>query len=343
VIEPARRFEAALAASWPPADRLAVPVVLAVSGGADSVALLRGMVSLREQAGPATDQSALIVAHLNHGLRGADAEEDARFVADLAARLGLPVEIGRADTAALADAEGDGLEAAARQARYRFCLEVAQRHSARYVATGHTADDQAETILLRIVRGTGIRGLAGMPRARPLSPAVSLIRPLRGFRRRQVAEYRESLGQAFREDAGNQDPRFTRNRVRHGLLPLLAEQYNRRVDEALLRLGGLADEVRQVVDAEADRLRRQCVRDDSSGGLLIDCAALSGESEYLIREFLIALWREQSWPRQAMGRREWQALADLARGPAENALTLPGNILAKKEGNQLLLIPLAQD
>jgi tRNA(Ile)-lysidine synthase len=116
----------------------------------------------------------------------------------------------------------DGVEAAARAARYEFLQATAERLGARYVATAHTADDQAETVLHHIVRGTGLAGLAGMSRARSLGAAATLIRPLLSFRRRDVIEYLGALGQSYCEDTTNRDPAFTRSRIRHELLPLLA-------------------------------------------------------------------------------------------------------------------------
>ena len=173
-------LELKLAAAWPPSDWADVTVLVAVSGGGDSVALLRAMTAL-ETGG----QGRICVAHLNHQLRP-DADEDERFVVELSRRLGVACEVERVAVDRLAAQAGDGLEAAARSARYRFLEQAAGRLGARFVATAHTADDQAETILHRIVRGTGVRGLAGMARVRPLGHAT-LIRPLAGRPPRGIA------------------------------------------------------------------------------------------------------------------------------------------------------------
>src|SRR3569623_1408931 len=165
-------FERRLAEDWAPSDWSDLTVLVAVSGGADSVALLRGMAALR-RSGPGR----LIVAHFNHALRAA-AAEDERFVVELCRELGLVCEVGRSRVAERAAECGDGVEAAARHARYEFLQATADRLGARYVATAHTADDQAETILHRILRGTGLAGLSGMSRSRPLGQAVPLLRPM---------------------------------------------------------------------------------------------------------------------------------------------------------------------
>ena len=150
-------------------------------------------------------------------------------------------------------------EATARTARYAFLQETAERFGARYVVTGHTADDQAETILHRIVRGTGIAGLAGMARVRPLGPAATLIRPLLDFRRLELLAYLTDLGQPFRSDSSNSDTAFTRNRIRCRLLPELAAEYNPGVVASLVRLGRLAGEVQSVVDALVEDLAALCL------------------------------------------------------------------------------------
>lgn len=186
-------FEIELARAWPATLWSDVSVLVAVSGGADSVGLLRGLARLK-----CPGSGRLWVAHYNHGLRGAASEADERFVADLAAKLNLGFRSGRASDGQLAEPGHNGLEAAAREARYRFLQQTAEEVGARYLVTGHTADDQVETILHRILRGTGLAGLSGMGRIRPLSPAVTLIRPLLGIRRVEVREYLAAIDQPWR-------------------------------------------------------------------------------------------------------------------------------------------------
>src|SRR5262245_22167743 len=227
-----RRLEQKLAAAWPPGQWRDMTVMVAVSGGPDSVALLRGMAALKLEAGGA---GRMIVAHFHHHLRGG-ADDDAQFAAVLAGRLELPFERGDADVRQLTGERGDGVEAAAREARYAFLQSTAQCQGARYVVTGHTADDQVETVLFNIVRGTGLTGLAGIPRVRMLGPAVSLLRPLLAVRRSEVLEYLEAINQPFCTDPTNTSCDFARNQLRHQLLPLLREKYNPDIDSSLLRL-----------------------------------------------------------------------------------------------------------
>lgn len=286
--------------------------------GADSVALLRAMAALKRE-GPGF----LYAAHLNHQLRGTESDADEAFVVDLCRQLNIQCEASRVPPERLASNSGVGLEAAARAVRYEFLRQTAERMGARYVVTAHTADDQAETILHRILRGTGLAGLAGMPRARLLSPACTLIRPLLGFRRADLLGYLADLHQPYRSDLSNDDPRFTRNRIRHELLPKLAADFNPGVIDALLRLGTMAREVQDVVTDLVDDLSRQCVLQASNREVRLNTHPLHGQPRYLVRELLVTVWRKAGWPLQSMGFAEWDLLAEMAMGPASQSPGVP--------------------
>jgi tRNA(Ile)-lysidine synthase len=318
--------ETKLATAWPPQAWQDITVLVAVSGGADSVALLRALAALKTAG-----EGRLVVAHANHQLRGDESDADAAFVAGLSQSLGLDCTVGRIEVERAS-------EAGARRARYAFLQQTAARLGARYVVTAHTADDQAETILHRILRGTGIRGLAGMSRARPLGP-VTLLRPLLGIRRTELAAYLVERGQAFRHDATNLETRFTRNRIRRELLPQLAQNYNAGIVDALLRLGTLAAESQSVVDALADALIDRAVHCSGQEACRIDRDGLAGQPRHVVRELLAALWRRQGWPMQAMGFEQWELLADmlLATGPERIKRVFPGNVAAETIGGQMSL------
>jgi tRNA(Ile)-lysidine synthase len=348
-----------LADAWPTRDWDDVSLLLAVSGGADSVGMLRAIVELKGRGA-----GRVFVAHFNHALRGAESDADAAFVGDLCQNLDLPCEIGSANTARLAREEGDGIEAAARGARYAFLQATAERLGARYVVTAHTADDQAETILHRMVRGTGLGGLAGIRRARSLGPAVTLIRPLLAVRREELVDYLQQIDQPFCEDASNRDMAFTRSRIRHELLPALAASYNPNVREALLRLGTLAGEAQAVIDELADELLERCVDAGAMGSLpalaesrvpsrkggqaahgtvshqsvALRCGPLVDVPAHVVRTMFMLLWRRLGWPEQSMGLAQWNQLAALATAGGEPPQQVfPGAITAKKQGEQLVL------
>lgn len=325
-------LEHAVAAAWPPSAWQDTGVLVAVSGGADSVALIRALAALKT-----TGRGRLAVAHFNHRLR-ADASQDAEFVAELAGRLGLPIELGHAETAATARVDGDGIEAAARSERYRFLQSAAERIAARYVVTAHTADDQVETILHRIVRGTGIAGLAGMRRVRPLGDAVTLMRPMLAINRAEVLAYLAYLGQPHREDPSNASHAHARNRIRHSLLPLLKADYNPEVMPALLRLGAAAGEAQRIIDHLVDERFEAAVKLPSADRATIDCDHLSGDDRHLIRELFVAIWRRQSWPQQSMGFPQWDRLAEMVLASRPQKQTFPGPIMADRTAMMLSLM-----
>jgi len=214
-------------------------VIVAVSGGPDSVCLLH---VLREMKIRVTG-----VAHLNHKLRGADSDEDERFVAVMARDAGLDFYGG------IAALRGGNLEQAARRARREFFHDLIRRGFADRIALGHTRDDQAETVLFRMLRGSGLAGLAGIL---PVT-AEGLIRPLLGVTRLDVETYLRECGVPWREDASNREPRFARNRIRHELLPRLKQDWNPRLTEVLVHLADLAYEEERWWAAEIARLAAQ--------------------------------------------------------------------------------------
>ena len=227
-----------------PGDRVGI----AVSGGIDSVALLRLLLDLRHELGIVVS-----VLHFNHKLRGAESEADQEFVSGLALEHNLEFHVSSGDVAQLAADEHSGLEAAARELRYGFFRKLldpgASKETAEgslsKIATGHTLDDQAETVLMRLIRGTGLRGLAGIyPRIvvtdEDEQGQGEIVRPLLGMRRRELEAYLLQIKQAWRNDSSNADARFTRNRVRKLVLPLLERELNPAVVEGLSELAEIA-------------------------------------------------------------------------------------------------------
>jgi tRNA(Ile)-lysidine synthase len=325
-------FVSKLCVVFPASSWQDVTVLVAVSGGADSVALLRGMVERKGQSG----SGRLLAAHFNHCLRGAESDADEAFVRELALSLNVPLESARAESPT--GSTGDGVEAAARAARYEFMTEAAKRVGARYVLTAHTADDQVETILHRILRGTGIAGLAGIRRARELSPGISLLRPLLSVTRAEVLAYLASLSQPFREDSSNASSAFTRNRIRRELLPLLEQSYAPALRAALLRLGKLAEANQEFLGTQLEPLLSRHVQ-HRGNTVLIDCQPLALLHRHLLRELFLRIWSDQNWPQQDMTLEKWDHLADLVAQPDKSASpqSLPGGIRVERTGNELRL------
>lgn len=253
---------------------------MAVSGGADSMALLDALVRLRQREGA---PGRLLIAHLNHQLRGPEADEDEQFVRALAERLVLPVFIERADILEQARAAKENLEATARHRRYDFLRRVAEENGAAYVLTAHTQDDQAETVLMRLLRGSGAAGLQGIARIRPLSESVNLLRPLLEVTRVQVLEHCQQYGLAFRTDSSNFSARLLRNRVRHELLPTL-RTFNPRAHEALARAAELFVEDEVYLRSVASNLLSASVQDAA-----LDVATLLS-APVALRRRALRLW-----------------------------------------------------
>jgi tRNA(Ile)-lysidine synthase len=353
--------------------------VVAVSGGADSVALLRAL-----HAAPV---KALVVAHVNHRLRGADSDADEAFVRELCTTLGVECRVKSVDVSALA--AGDNLESTARRVRYEFFATVAQEIGAAWIATAHTADDQAETVLHRLIRGTGLQGLRGIaaervflpsplsPRAaeiaeasearhagtngegggasppgegllgagrnvhpspgslrEPPSPArgegeIHLLRPLLALTRADVLAHLAAVGQPHREDASNADTRFTRNRIRHELLPLL-KTFNPDIVSALAHLAEHAAEAHEVITSAAAELLAKAERPRAGSTIILDAATL-GSSRALIRALLRLVWEREGWPVADMTFDAWDRAVEVAECNV-GAWDFPGGVSMRHEG-----------
>jgi tRNA(Ile)-lysidine synthase len=234
-----------------PGDRVGV----AVSGGADSVALLLLLLELQGRLG-----LVLSVVHFNHKLRGRASDADEKFVGKLASRLGLDFYAHRADVVQLAARSKRNLEDAARRARYEWFARIADEKHLTHIATAHTADDQAETVLAHLLRGTGLAGLAGI---HPISGKV--IRPLLNERRQQLRVYLKKRPQAWREDATNRDTARTRARIRQRLIPLLEKQFQPLTVEHLAAVASRARETEALLTALSKQVRSSLVSSDAQG------------------------------------------------------------------------------
>ena len=293
-------------------------ILLAVSGGADSVAMLRLFMEHH------TDAASLAVAHVNHGLRGDESEHDAIFVRQLAAKFSLPYFEHRISPQDWTADETGSRESAARNLRYDFLIDTAQNNGLRHVATAHTKNDQVETVLHRVLRGTGIAGLSGIPEVRPINVAVSLIRPLLHVSRQEILDYLDRLGQPYRIDHSNTAAEFTRNRIRLELLPQLRERYNPNIDDALLRLASLASEAGETLEENIVTLKNEAVCSSSDDEIVLDRTCLLRSSPFLICELLAALWKERRWPLREIGFDRWRRLEQWIRNPTTPQLFLPG-------------------
>src|SRR6266576_994940 len=266
-----------------PGDRVGV----AVSGGADSVALLRLLLELRTELGVV-----LSVVHFNHKLRGSEADADEQFVADLASRNKLEFHRESGDVTAYSAAKRLSIETAARDMRYEVFRRLLLEGRMNRVVTAHTLDDQAETVLLRVVRGAGTRGLAGIYPQLSVSSSQfsvdrqssvagrqvcgSIIRPLLRVRRKELEAYLFAEGQRWREDSSNRDLRHARNRVRHGILPRLERNLNPAVREILAETAEMARAEEEYWNAEVGRILEAAGRRLRGTGATVGLRSFAG-------------------------------------------------------------------
>lgn len=302
-------------------------VVVAVSGGADSTALLLGLHRLA----PDWDLR-LVVAHLDHGLRPESREEKA-FVERLARGLGWPFEADRIEGAALSRCQGRTLEEAARMARYGFLQDVARGCGADRIAMGHHREDQAETVLMNVIRGSGLDGLRGM---RPVRDGV-YIRPLLDIPRGVILAWLEEQGQPYMTDASNETDRFTRNRIRRRLLPLLRE-WNPRIDASLGRMAEICRIENEFLEGTARRWISDQGIHRTRWPLVLEVKALAVLHEALQGRILkeILLWPSPEGMGVSLAHvRAVQAL--LRRGRDGGPLRLPFGLRAFLSGGRLIL------
>jgi tRNA(Ile)-lysidine synthase len=302
-------------------------VLVAVSGGVDSTALLLALYGLRS-----TYDMSLAVGHVNHQMRGKESDRDARFVAQQAARLGLPFYSRRVDVYARRRSSGLSPQHAARQVRYETLAELQHAIGAVCIALGHTADDQTETLLLRLVRGGGPAALAGITAMR-----TPLIRPLMDLRRVDIMTYLEDCGAAWVEDSSNRQTNYLRNYIRHDVLPLL-RGVNPKIDRRLCELADMATAEHQFLEQHVDLLYPQVVHRGLGRRLHIQSATYSAAPLALQRRLLRRLL-DTILPAAALANfHHIECLRQLVlQGAVGQRLTLPGHWMAERLVQDTLL------
>ena len=307
--------------------------VVAVSGGPDSVALAHALFRLRQQ----DILGKLVIAHVNHQLRGAESDADQAFVAGLLGQWWsqepalLHFRTQSFDTGTVAELCGENVEALAREERYEWLAQVAREEDADWVAVGHTADDQAETVLFRLLRGSGLDGLRGMSPRRPLSGVVELLRPMLALRRQDVLDYLQREGLPFREDSSNRDPKFTRNRIRHELIPQLRRDYNPALVAVLCRLAEQAREAQAEMRPMAQSLLAAAELPRAGDTLVFRAAVLAEATPHRLREMFRLVWEREGWPAGPMGFDHWQRLVSVVHSERP-AWDLPGGVRVRSAG-----------
>ena len=308
-------------------------LLLAVSGGADSLCLLHVMLSLKEKLG-----ITLHVAHLDHQLRGGESEADAAYVVQLAGSLDIPVTVSKADVRGYQKRHRLSMEEAAREVRYDFLAETAAAVGAQAIATGHTQDDQVETIMLHIIRGTGIKGLVGLnPKSQRLLNVhqVNIIRPLLEISRAETEAYCLSHNLVARVDSSNRSLSPLRNRIRHRLLPEL-KKYNPGFVESLLRTASIAADEIDFLDHELEKVWQDTVK-KQNGALTIDKEKFDALPTALKRHLLRSAIRHLLGTLKDIEERHIEEMMGVLGKQAGKCINLPyGLIFAVEYGRYLL-------
>lgn len=306
--------------------------LIGVSGGCDSVALLH----LFHQQG----YKNLVVCHLNHGLRGRDSANDARFVRALAERLGFPFEMDKVEVVRLATSSGESIELSARRARHAFFAELASKYRCNRVVLAHHADDQAETVLMNVLRGTGLRGLAGMATESEMKigrKMLQLLRPLLAVRRVELEAFATAHGISFREDASNRGREYLRNRVRLDLIPQASEVMGRDVWGALSRLSRNARADSQLLDQLVREGLDGCRHPRDPDGLATKGV---GELPVALRSRVMLEWLSESGIgdlSEDLAMRVLALLDDVAAGGSPARCNLPGGHWVRRRAGRLFV------
>ncbi len=296
-------------------------ILLAVSGGADSMALFHGVLALAKRAG----MGRVEVAHLNHALRGSESDADAEFVRQACLSAGVPFVVETLAAHVLqADSRGS-LEESARTARYDFLQRTAVARNLSRIATAHHQQDQAETLLFSLLRGTGLRGLRGIPDVRLCCEGLHIIRPMLKIERTAVRQYLAESGIDCREDSSNATPEFARNRIRLMLKAMDSGQAGR-LESSLLRLSHQASLTTQIMDQVAEKILKSSLLEVTETEVKLDRLPLMNWPEPLVRHALLLLWIRQHWPRQRMNAGQWQRLSDAAITGSPPRWSFPGGV-----------------
>jgi len=310
-------------------------VLVAVSGGQDSVCMLHVLNNLRE-----TLDIQLHIAHLDHGLRGDESGADAGYVESVAAAFGIPATIEKKDVSEWREKSKTSLEEAAREVRYRFLESVARRTGAKRVAVGHTRDDQVETTLMHLLRGSGIQGLRGLKAAAPIpygagEDGIWVIRPLLKVTRQETGAYCIVQGLQPRTDSSNEQVRFLRNRIRLELIPLL-RQYNADIDSVLVRLADLAGEDADFMDEQAAAV---CSAAVTSEGCLtcVDSGKLRGLPLALQRRVFRIVLEQSYGSLRDIEAVHVDALVRLLFSDTGRSVHLPGGTVVANERNRMVI------
>lgn len=303
-------------------------ILMGVSGGPDSVALVRVLIGLRK----IHHINALGIAHLNHGLRGDESLRDENFVRNLAQSFSLPFFLKKMDIKTLSEKEHLSVEEAGRNARYEFFTKLAKNHGFTKIATGHNRDDNAEMVLMNILRGSGPRGLSGIPPVRE----NQFIRPLIQMPKTRILNFLKKKKQAFVLDSSNTDPSYLRNKIRHNLIPMLEQEFNPETKSCLDRLSQILRLENDFLDNQADQIFHACVIKQDKAFIALSIEKLTSNHPALVNRVLrqAIAWAKKDLKRITLAHIQ-DILVFIARSESGKSLDLPGKIRVYKKQDML--------
>ncbi|HSV99660.1 MAG TPA: tRNA lysidine(34) synthetase TilS [Sedimentisphaerales bacterium] len=311
-------------------------ILVAVSGGADSICLLHVLRTLRV---PGRLEAPLVCCHINHHLRGTDSDTDERFVVEQTTEMGLPVVVRSVDVPSHAKTNRQSIETAARQLRLAALEEIARDRRCEWIATGHQKNDNAETVVQRLRRGTGFRGLAGIRPIRRLGEGLSLVRPLLCVTREEVIRYLHERNLPWREDHTNADVAYTRNYIRRRLLPLLQQESEALLVEELADLAASAGKLHDRAIEEAQQAWTTMAQADDDA-VRIDASGLASLPELIAVELIRRALMSLGCGERDLTAAHYQRVLGLARSKVQAKHTsLPSGFIARLESRQLVLRP----
>lgn len=308
-------------------------ITAAVSGGTDSTALLYGLWHLKEQNNISAE---LICVHINHQLRGADSDRDEKFVIELAGKLNIPVITRKVDVKGHVKNAKISVETAARELRIRALCEIAKEKGCYLIATGHQADDNAETIMHRLLRGTGLRGLCGIRPKNAFGDSITFIRPMLCLTRKQITDYLAEKGWKWQTDATNFDCRYRRNFIRHRLLPEIQKQCSKPVDEMLGELSQAARKFQAIVNRLSEQMYHK-IGQRKTDSISLDINKFSQLHPAVKAELIYLALSNQGCPERNVTAEHYERILKLVQDTQGNKkISLPAFFTVRKEKNNLI-------
>ncbi len=307
-------------------------VLAAVSGGADSVCLLLVLKTLEKSLG-----IRVTAFHLNHGLRGTEADRDECFVRELCERLQVPLNVVREDVAGYAKDQGYSEEEAGRILRYQWLEKTAKEFDCKRIATAHHKDDQTETVLMNLFRGSGLRGLGGIRPVRELSGTLTLIRPLLGINRQEIEAYLIEEKELWCEDSTNKELIYARNKVRNGLIPWIRENINDRAEEHILKTAAFASQADEYFVSQAEMLLGNGLKNSVSSVVEVDTAMFDSQPDIMKSYLLRAMIAKIAGSAKDITARHIEAVAALNGPGGGTSVDLPYGLQAVRSYQKLVI------